>query len=126
MTSWPGILGTVAEVAGDRAAQTLALKLGGCELKISGRKNGKLAQLVGDEAARKIAAALGPEKVTIPMAHLRGQRGRREAAAQMMREGATAAQAAQACDVHERTAWRVKARPKTSETLPMFGEDDAD
>lgn len=122
MTRWPGILATVAEVAGEAAAQALALKLGGCELKISGRKGGKLARVVGDAAARKIAEALGAEKVTIPMAHLRGQRGRREAAAQLLRAGRTVTEVAQACDVHERTVWRVK--NPSEKTLPLF-EDDA-
>lgn len=108
MTVWPGILGKIAEVAGDEAAQKLALRLGGTEMKISGRKDGKLARLVGNEAARKIAEALGPEKFTIPMAHVRGQKGRRLAAAKMLAEGATAAATALACDVHERTAFRVR------------------
>lgn len=108
MTAWPGVLARIAEAAGDEAAQKLALRLGGTEMKISGRKGGKLARLVGDEAARKIAEALGPEKITIPMAHVRGQRGRRIAAAKMLAGGATAAQTALACDVHERTAFRVR------------------
>lgn len=108
MTVWPGILGRIAEVAGDGAAEKLALHLGGTEMKISGRKGGKLARLVGDEAAARIAEALGPEKITIPMAHIRGQKARRMAAAKMLNEGATAAATALACDIHERTAFRVR------------------
>jgi hypothetical protein len=114
----PGVLGKIAEVAGEAAALQLARELGGHELKISGRAGGKLASIVGDEAAAKIAEALGPEKITVPMAGLRGAAARRQAAARLMAQGVPASKVAQACDVHERTAWRAKA--KAPAKLPLF------
>ena len=120
MSNLPGILAKISEVAGEGAALQLARELGGTELKISGRKGGKLARIVGDEAAALIAEALGPEKVTIPMAHLRGQAGRRRAAAKMLAADVPVAKVAAACDIHERTAWRVKAKPASK--LPLFDD----
>lgn len=107
-----GRLGEIADAAGVAAALQLVRELGGREIKLSAKVDGKLARIVGAEAARKIVAALGNEKITVPMAHLRGQRGRREAAARMLDEGATISQVAGAVDVHERTVFRVKADTK--------------
>ncbi len=121
MTRLPGILGLGEELAGREAAQRLALRRGGTEIKLSRHPKGVLAQIVGEEAAAKIVDALGPEKVTVPMAHLRGQKGRRAAAAKMLASGASANAVAQACDIHERTARRVRERLKSD--LPLFPED---
>lgn len=111
----------IAEAAGVAAALQLVRELGGREIKLSAKSDGKLARIVGAEAARKIVAALGNEKITVPMAHLRGQRGRREAAARMLDEGASISQVAGAVDVHERTVFRVKAETKKPGSL--FGDD---
>lgn len=117
-----GKLAEVAEVAGVAAALKLASALGGQELKLSSVKGGKLAGIVGQEAAEAIVEAFGRgEKFTVPMAHLRGARGRREAVAQMVAAGVPISKAAQAADVHERTARRAKNRPV--QPLPMFPED---
>lgn len=112
MTAWPGILATVAQVAGDQAAQRLALQYGGHELKLSARPDSKLAEVVGEDAARLIVAELGSGKVVVPMAHLRGQRARRQAVAMKLADGVSVADTARACDVHERTVWRVKSPKK--------------
>lgn len=119
MSAWA--LQQIALVAGDKAALTLIERLGGTELKISGRKGGKLARLVGDEAARKIVEALGPEKIVIPMGLSRGQRGRRAMVAKMLAAGAGLTETALACDVHERTARRV--RLKGAPALPLFPDE---
>lgn len=105
-----GKLGEIADAAGVKAALKLVQALGGRQIKLSARPNSKLARIVGPEAARAIVAALGSEKIVVPMAHLRGQRGRREAAARMLDSGATVSQVAGAVDVHERTVFRVKRR----------------
>lgn len=116
-----GKLAEIAEVAGVSAALKLARELGGQELKLSDRPDGKLARLVGQEAAVAIVEAFGRgEKLTIPMGHLRGARARREAVARMMANGASVSQAAAAVDVHERTARRAKNRPP--KPLPLFDE----
>ena len=128
MTYFPGILAKIAEVAGEAAATRLALAAGGTVMTFSARPNSALARIVGAAAAAQIADALGPEKYTIPMAHLRGEKGRRAAAARMLAEGAPAKQVAKTCDVHERTVYRVGARLKEAqeEGLPLFPEDRRD
>lgn len=119
MSALPGILAEIAEVAGEAAALQLARTLGGTELKVSGRPKGALAKVVGATAAAKIAAALGPTKILVPMASARGQRGRREQVAKMLAEGASARQAALACDVHTRTVERVSRKVRESDA-PLF------
>jgi hypothetical protein len=121
MTRFTGLLGAIEEAAGVEAASKLALQLGGTELKISARANGKLARIVGPDAARAIAAALGSERRTIPMAHLRGEKGRRAAAAQMLAGGASERETALAVDVHTRTVRRIRAAVKSG-TLPLFDD----
>lgn len=123
MTRFAGLLGMIEEAAGVEAATKLALQLGGTELKISGRANGKLAKVVGPEAAAKIAEALGSEKRTIPMAHLRGEKGRRAAAAQMLAGGASEREAALACDIHTRTVRRVRKAVREGD-LPLFNRKE--
>jgi len=122
----PGILGRIADVAGVAAALKLAHARGGTEMKISGRAGGALAQIVGDDAAAKIAELLGPEKYTIPMAHVRGARGRREMVAKLLKSDASVREIAQAADVHERTVYRVQERrdgQHIQPTLPFFDEE---
>jgi hypothetical protein len=108
----PGILGEIADVAGEVAALKLAQARGGTEMKISGRAGGVLAQIVGDEAAAKIAELLGPEKYTIPMASVRGRAARQAALAKAMAEGTSSNAAALQHDVHERTARRARRKLK--------------
>lgn len=117
-----GKLAEIAEVAGVAAALKLARELGGQELKLSAAKGGKLARIVGQTAASAIVEAFGVgEKLTVPMAHLRGARARREAVIRLVAQGLSSAKAAQAADVHERTARRARKRPTV--TLPLFPED---
>ncbi len=123
MTALTGKLAEIADVAGVSAALKLARELGGQELKLSSAKGGKLARIVGQEAANVIVETFGRgEKLTVPMAHLRGQRGRREAVAKLLAQGVSTSKAAAAADVHERTARR--ARAQTSQTLPLFDDPD--
>lgn len=110
MSKLPGILAEIERVAGESAARRLALAAGGTEMKFSARPNAALAKIVGAEAAKKIVEALGREQYVIPMAHLRGQKGRRRQAVEMLRNGATQTQVAKACDVHVRTVERVRAK----------------
>lgn len=125
MTKWSGFLAVVAKAADDAAATRVALRCGGTELKLSARPNSRLAQLVGPEAAKEIVAILGAEKVTIPMANLRGQRGRQAAAAEMLAKGAHLNETALAVDVHERTVRRVREKMKLAAKtgLPLFDRD---
>jgi len=125
MSELPGILARIAELAGESAALRLAQAAGGTVMTFSPRPTAALARIVGAEAARLIHAEFGAEKYTIPMAHVRGQKGRRAAAAQMLAQGATGNQVARAVDVHERTARRVREKMKRdqAEGLPLFRKD---
>jgi hypothetical protein len=121
--SLPGLLGEIERIAGKSAATRLALHAGGTEMKFSANPKSALAKIVGADAAKAIAAELGGEKYTIPMAHIRGQKGRRAQAAKMLADGASANDAAKACDIHERTARRVREKLKHKRDLPLFPED---
>lgn len=123
--SLPGILGRIAEVAGEKSALRLAQAAGGTEMKFSASPKAALARIVGADAAALIFAEFGGEKYIIPMAHLRGQKGRRAQAAEMLARGASHNDVARACDVHERTARRVTEALKKAKTegLPLFPED---
>ncbi|MFN3582595.1 helix-turn-helix domain-containing protein [Phenylobacterium sp.] len=123
MSRLPGILGEIARVAGASAATRLACAAGGTEMKFSAHPGAALAKIVGAEAAKAIVAELGPEKYVIPMAHLRGQKGRQAAAAEMLAQGASANVVAKACDVHERTARRVRKRMLETRALPLFPDE---
>lgn len=114
MSGFTGILAVISDVAGADAATKLALKAGGTEFKFSAQPNGKLAKLVGAKAAAAIVGELGAQKYAIPMAHLRGEKARRSAAARMLAEGGSANDVAMAVDVHERTVRRVRERMKKS------------
>ena len=118
--SLPGLLGEIEKIAGTSVATRLALHAGGTEMKFSPKPRGALARIVGVEAARQIAAALGSEKYTIPMAHLRGARGRRARAAEMLADGRGAGAVAKSVDVHERTIWRLKEKIRKKGKLPLF------
>ncbi|MCX7586561.1 hypothetical protein [Phenylobacterium sp. 58.2.17] len=121
MIPLPGILGEIAAIAGDRAATRLAMRHGGQEMKLSAHPESALAQVVGAEAAAAIVAAFGPVKVTIPMAHLRGTRGRRAAIAKLLSDPTvSAAKAARICDVHERTARRVREQMGSHNAAPLL------
>ncbi|MEW5687214.1 MAG: helix-turn-helix domain-containing protein [Pseudomonadota bacterium] len=128
MAQFPGILAKIAEVAGESAATRLALAAGGTTMTFSARPNSALAKIVGAVAAAQIAEELGPVKYAIPMAHLRGEKGRRAAAAQMLAQGATASQVAKSVDVHQRSIHRVKARMRRAhqEGLPLFPGEPQD
>ena len=115
-----GKLGEIADAAGVAAALKLAAALGGREIKLSARPDGKLARIVGPEAARAIVEALGAEKIVVPMGHLRGQGARRAEAARLLAEGTPIARVAEAVDVHERTVYRVKERRPQGKTPDLF------
>jgi hypothetical protein len=115
----------IETIAGLSAATRLALQAGGTEMKFSPSPDGALARIVGAEAAAAIVAELGALKYVIPMAHLRGQKGRQVEVARRLAAGQSAAAAARACDVHERTARRVRKRLETFDSqLDMFERKD--
>ncbi len=121
----PGILGEIEDVAGTEAALQLARERGGTEMKFSGRPGGALARIVGDTAAAKITELLGTEKYCIPMASVRGERARREAAAQLVAKGFSTAKAALTVGVHQRTVERLRSPSRSMSREPKLpGFDD--
>jgi hypothetical protein len=122
MSRLPGLLEHVEAVAGTAAALELAKALGGVRISISARPGSTLVKHLGPEVAAALVARLGRGEMFVPMATVRGQKGRRAGAAQMLAKGVSVSQAALACDIHERTAWRLKAAIGEAETrgLDLF------
>jgi hypothetical protein len=121
LTGLPGILSTIATVAGEAAALKLARDLGGQKLKLSADPNGKLATIVGAAAAEAIVREWAPGyELIVPMANLRGAGRRRAQVAQMIEGGMSISQAANAGDMHMRSAKRIKASLKNQAPLPLF------
>lgn len=118
-----GLLGRIADVAGVKAALAVLEAYGGREMSLSAQPTAALASIVGAEAAAAIVQEIGVGKVTIPMAHLRGQRGRREAAFRMLRSGAKIGEVVRAIDIHERTVYRLKLAKPEDTTGSLFGDD---
>ncbi|MFN3513439.1 MAG: hypothetical protein ACK41C_10360 [Phenylobacterium sp.] len=112
MSGLSGILAEIADAAGLDVALKLARDFGGTDISLSDAKGSVLSGAVGQAAAAKIVQRLGRGKVTVPMANLRGQKGRRAAAAALLAKGASARQVALATDMHTRSAFRVKAATK--------------
>lgn len=123
MTRYTGILGIVEKFGGAGAADRLALQAGGTEMKLSARRGSRLVELVGEEAAKAVVDAYGATKVVIPMGHLRGARGRRAAAAQLLAKGVPQAQVALTVDVHQRTVERIAAKTR-DDTPDLFNNDN--
>ncbi|WP_296639154.1 hypothetical protein [Roseinatronobacter sp.] len=118
MTQLPGIAGEIERVIGLDLTVRLLQRRGGCELHIPQRVPGSLlADIVGDDAAAKLAEVIGPGKIVLPCAHLRGQGARREDARAMLRQGASLQQVALACDMHMRTVSRLRAEIETEAGL---------
>jgi len=112
----------LVEVVGDAAALKLMQARGGSQMRLSARKGSLLVRLVGADAAKALNAIYGMERVLVPMGTARGRGGRQAAAAQLMADGVSAAKAALATDIHERTAMRIRA--KTKAALPLFDRAD--
>lgn len=124
----PGILGEIADIAGKDAAYALLASHGGLRIDIPAKAEPDhwLSLLVGLEAASKICEELrvgspdgtvrGVRHVIIPLGPRSLQKAARRHLAEALRSGKTVRQAARQVGVHERTAWRVKAR--------LAGNDD--
>ncbi|CAN5611831.1 hypothetical protein BH10PSE5_BH10PSE5_01430 [soil metagenome] len=125
MSGLPKLLAEVEKAAGVGVALKLAQDHGGTQISLSAAKGSVLTKSVGQAAAALIVKALGHGRVVVPMATARGQRGRRAAAAEMLAKGATINEVVSALDVHNRTAWRIKAKAKEepAKRWDLFGKD---
>ncbi|RLQ88897.1 hypothetical protein [Notoacmeibacter ruber] len=130
MTALPGILGEIEDVAGLAAALAVAQAVGGTRQYIPGSApDGHwLVDTVGRDAADRICAHFALTDAhgrasgtlyTIPMGPTGSAREARRRLRQALAKGASARDAAQIAGVHERTAWRAKAKLKTDD-----GQDD--
>jgi len=114
----PGVLAEIAEAAGVEAAWALARAHGGTTVYIprEAEESHWLTELVGLDAARKICkhfrVANTGARILIPIARQGEQRQRLVRALQA---GMSATQAAQAAGMHERSAFRARARLRTCE-----------
>lgn len=119
----PDVLQRIADCAGLGVALSLAKERGGVRINMPKKVEGSdLAKIVGLDAAQKIVKELGHGQCLIPCGPVAGERGRREVARRILKNGGTAVQAALSADISERTAWRVKAHLKqeTPAGLPLF------
>lgn len=108
----PGILATIAEVAGRAAALQVAAAKGGSEKVYVPRPERLrpdhwLVQTVGLANARKIAGAIGGGRIDFPLGPFAGSRNHsRKALDQALAAGKSTATAAHLAGVHQRTARR--------------------
>lgn len=110
MTTLPGIAGQIEEAIGLDLTVRLLRRRGGTEFTIPVRASGSLlAEIIGIEAAVTLIDHLGPGKIMLPCSQMRGASARRGTAKRMLREGASIAQVALACDLHSRTVSNYRA-----------------
>lgn len=121
-TKLPGALADIAEIAGERAAQAIAVQRGGTEIYVPPHVGPDhwLVQLVGQEAADAICAhyrtvnadgvEVGMRHLAIPFAETHLLERARERCRQELLHGATARQAALRSGLSERSVYRAKAR----------------
>lgn len=121
MTSLPGILGEIADIAGADAAYAIASSHGGTRVSIPARaaEGHWLTELLGMETADKICrglATLDPEgrmrgvsKELIPRGPAALLKSARRQARQALDAGTSVRETARISGLHERTIWRMKA-----------------
>lgn len=124
---FPGLLGEIAEVAGDVAALAIAERVGGTRVSIPARANPDhwLVETVGSEAADKICdyfRTLSPDQREAGARHViipRGPAGclakARRRLAQELQSGTSAREAARRAGLSERAAFRMRAQIKADE-----------
>lgn len=122
MSTLPGLLGSIADIAGASVALEIAQSHGGTRVSIPPRaEDGHwLTELVGFETADKICrglATLNPEgrlkgvsQEVIPLGPASVLRNARRKARQALEEGKSPREAARLAGLHERTIWRMKAK----------------
>lgn len=111
MMQLPGIAGEIEAIIGLDLTVRLLKRRGGTQIAIPVRAKGsKLAEIIGQQATERLALAMGPGKITLPCAWMRGAKARRAEAIEMLKRGASLQQVALACDLHTRTVSNYRAR----------------
>ncbi|EAU40181.1 hypothetical protein FP2506_11512 [Fulvimarina pelagi HTCC2506] len=122
----PALLEEIAEVAGEEAAMKLAAAHGGTRRYIPGDASDGhwLPRLVGREAANRICAHFSHmdeqgnpvgQQVLLPLGATGSLRDARRRAAKCIANGGSAADAARAAGLTERTAYRIRRRMKAAD-----------
>lgn len=121
MTTLPGILADIADIAGIDVAYEVARSHGGTRVSIPPRatEGHWLTELVGFETADKICQGLatldpdgklrGVQNEIIPRGPAAILTAARRRARQALQDGHSAREAARIAGLHERTIWRMKA-----------------
>ncbi len=122
MSSLPGILADIADIAGNDAAYKIASAVGGTRVSIPPRavEGHWLTELLGYDVADTICRGLA---TLDPEGRMRGVRDEmvprgpaailkvaRRRAAEALESGKSAREAARISGLHERTIWRMKAK----------------
>ncbi len=122
MSGLPGILATIADLAGKAVAYEIARNYGGTRVSIPPRavEGHWLVDLVGFETADRICrglATLSPEgrlqgirNEVIPKGPAALLRAARRQANEALEAGKSVREAARVSGLHERTIWRMKAK----------------
>lgn len=106
----PGIAAEIEEIIGLEATVNLLRARGGCQVSIPVRADGSmLAGIIGVRATEALIRHLGPGKITLPCASMRGAGARKAQAMRMLRAGASLQEVALACDLHTRTVSNYRA-----------------
>ncbi|WP_311272364.1 MULTISPECIES: helix-turn-helix domain-containing protein [unclassified Rhizobium] len=120
MTSLPGLLGDIAEIAGATVALQIAQSHGGTRVSIPPRAedNHWLTELVGFETANLICKGLatldpdgrlkGIHSEIMPLGPASLLKNARRKALQALDDGKSVREAARLAGLHERTVWRMK------------------
>lgn len=115
------VMTAIEEVCGSGVALEMTRRYGGTRYYVSDAPGSEFVALVGEVAARKVVVRVGAGRFMVPMSTTRGQRGRARAAAEMIARGVPLPEVAKACDIHLRTAERIKAAVVQAEQQPdMF------
>jgi len=110
MTTLPGVAGQIEQAIGLELTVQLLRRRGGTQVTVPTRPAGSyLAEVIGVEATRTLIAVIGPGKVTLPCASMRGAKARRADAKAMLRAGKSLLQVALDCDLHTRTVSNYRA-----------------
>lgn len=120
MSSLPGLLGDIADIAGSTVALQIAQSYGGTRVNIPPRAHAGhwLVDLVGFETADKICRGLatldaeghlkGIHKEVLPLGPAGALQNARRRAREALADGKSAREAARIAGLHERTIWRMK------------------
>ncbi|MDH0908836.1 hypothetical protein N5C66_05910 [Rhizobium pusense] len=129
MSSLPGLLGLIADIAGPTVALQIAQSHGGTRVSIPPRAEDDhwLTELVGKDVADRICRGLatldaegrlkGINSEIIPLGPTSLLQSARRKARQALDEGRSVREAARIAGLHERTIWRMTSKDDDQGTL---------